>query len=50
MKHVMEYPLNRDEVSLAKNILKLIKEHELYMLRKRDNLQCIPETVALEDR
>jgi hypothetical protein len=36
MKHVMEYPLNRDKVTLAKNILKLIKEHDLYMVRKRE--------------
>jgi hypothetical protein len=34
MKHIMEYPKNKNEVKIAKNLYELMKKHYLYMERK----------------
>lgn len=50
MKHVMEYPKNKKDVKLAKNIYEVLKRSETYMERKQENQTMIPEFVLLEDR
>ena len=46
----MEYPANKNEVKIAKNVYEHMKKHYLYMERRKDNKNCIPDSVALEDR
>jgi oligoribonuclease NrnB/cAMP/cGMP phosphodiesterase (DHH superfamily) len=50
MKYIIEYPQNKDQVKIAKNIYEIIKDHDLYLERRARHLNCIPETVLLEER